>query len=32
VDLPRPRSLDIQASPEFQALAKQLRHRLAEVE
>jgi NitT/TauT family transport system ATP-binding protein len=32
VDFPRPRGLDVQTSPEFQALVKTLRHRLSEVE
>ena len=31
VDLPRPRTLDIQAEPRFQQLAVQLRHRLEEI-
>ncbi len=33
VDVPiqRPRSLDVQAQPEFQAIARQLRHRLMEI-
>jgi len=32
VKFPRPRGLDVQSSPEFQALVKTLRHRLSEVE
>lgn len=31
VDLPRPRTLDVQAQPEFQQIAKSLRHRLMEI-
>ena len=31
VDLPRPRSLDIVSSPEFQRIARDLRHRLMEI-
>lgn len=31
VRLPRPRTSDVQASPEFQAIARRLRHRLAEI-
>ncbi len=31
VPMPRPRSLDVQAANEFQTVAKQLRHRLAEI-
>lgn len=31
VSMPRPRSLDVQATSEFQTIAKQLRHRLAEI-
>jgi NitT/TauT family transport system ATP-binding protein len=31
VDIPRPRSLDVQSQPEFQSIAKALRHRLMEI-
>jgi NitT/TauT family transport system ATP-binding protein len=31
VPLPRPRTLDVQAQPEFQAIAGKLRRRLAEI-
>ena len=31
VRMPRPRSLDVQATPEFQDIARMLRHRLAEI-
>jgi NitT/TauT family transport system ATP-binding protein len=31
VPMPRPRSLDVQAHPEFQEIARRLRHRLAEI-
>ena len=31
VEFPRPRTLDVQASPEFQRIAVHLRHRLVEI-
>ena len=31
VDIPRPRALDVQAQPEFQQIAKSLRHRIVEI-